>query len=61
MNTAESMHRRARHNGDEYCAFAPKRSRDREPAFSRAGVRAKTKTRANRRARRAARTEIATY
>lgn len=51
----ESMHRRARHNGDEYDAYAPKRTRDREPAFSRAGVRAKTKRRTHKRERATAR------
>lgn len=47
----ESMHRRPRRNGDEVCAYAPKRTRDHEPAFSRAGVRAKTKRRTHKRER----------
>jgi hypothetical protein len=54
----ESMGRRARRNGDEYDAFASKTSRDSQPAFSRAGVRAATKNRANRRSRRSARLEL---
>lgn len=54
----ESMGRRERRNGDEYDAFASKASRDRQPAFSRAGVRAATKNRVNRRSRRGARLEL---
>jgi hypothetical protein len=54
----ESMGRRATINGDEVCAFAPKATRDHEPAFDRAGVRAKAKRGVNRRSRRAARLEI---
>jgi hypothetical protein len=54
----ESMGRRATINGDEVCAFAPKATRDKEPAFDRAGVRAKAKRGVNRRSRHAAKASL---